>query len=369
MDVITQGVLGAAAAGAVRNKPLGRMALLIGAGAGAFPDIDTALEPISDPALPWQWHRHFTHALVFIPIAGLLSTIPFFIFPKMRAKAWLAIAAGIIGAATHGLLDTCTSFGTHLLWPFTNDRAAWDIISIIDPVCEVPFWLLMLVALIIGKAWMSRVALGWFVFYLSLGFIQHERAQHVQQQLAEARGHDIERGRVMPTFGNIIVWRSIYEHDGRLYADAIRAPAFREPTVRQGEESIALVRADDLTEFDRLSPRQEFVLRNFAHFADNYLAWHPEHPWFLGDMRYSIDASSFQPIWGIAFDNAIIPPDVRWGRPLRPDQSRVARVLDEVREGGHEFVTISTIVNDPPFSGRSSGDSETMEGDAEAGGG
>jgi hypothetical protein len=45
-----------------------------------------------------------------------------------------------------------------------------------------------------------------------------------QQQLADSRGHDIVRGRAMPTLGNIIVWRSLYEDaDGRLHADAVRA--------------------------------------------------------------------------------------------------------------------------------------------------
>lgn len=358
MDIITQAVLGAAASGAILNKPLGRMALVLGAAGGAFPDIDAILGPLSDPALPWQWHRHFTHALVFIPLGGLLAAVPFFLFKKVRAKARLVILASIIGCATHGLLDSCTSFGTHLLWPFTSARTSWDIISIIDPICELPFWLMMLVALIINKAWMSRVALAWFMFYLSLGFVQHERAQFVQNQLADVRGHAIVRGRVMPTFGNIIVWRSIYEFDGRLYADAVRLPGLKEPTVKQGEESVALVRPDDLTEYDRLTPRQEFVLRNFANFANEYIAWHPDEPAFLGDMRYSLESNAFEPIWGIAFDNSTIPPDVNWGSPRRPDRSRLDRMLDEIRGNEQAYAALSVVIENLSQDTRAPIDSE-----------
>jgi len=213
MDVITQTVLGATAAGAVLNRKLGRVALLVGGAGGALPDADSVFEYISDPALPWQYHRHFTHALAFVPIGGVLAALPFLLFPKLRAKWKLVLGAGVIGCATHGLLDTCTSFGTHLLWPFTNDRAAWDLVSIIDPVAEIPLWLCALIALAFRSAWASRIGLIWFIGYLITGFVQHERAEAAQQRLAESRGHVIERSRVMPTFANIIVWRSVYEYD------------------------------------------------------------------------------------------------------------------------------------------------------------
>ena len=348
MDCITQTVLGAAAAGAILNHKLRRSALVVGGLGGLIPDWDAVLKHISDPALPWQYHRHFTHALVFIPVAGILAAAPFLVFPKLRTRTRWVIAAGMIGAATHGLLDACTSFGTHLLWPFANSRAAWDIVSIVDPILELPFWVLMLLALIVGRAWPSRVALVWFLAYLGFGVVQHERAADVQAALAEARGHVVERGRVMPTFGNSIIWRSVYEYDGRLFADAVRLPVFAEPEIREGERSIAVVHVEHWFSQKELTQREQFVVRNFAHFADQYVAWHPDVPGLLGDMRYSRATNNFDPIWGLRFVHTV-PPDVQWvfrrSVPGEDNERMWRRLLTDIRVGGPGYVPLEVILS------------------------
>ena len=43
-----------------------------------------------------------------------------------------------IGYATHGIIDSLTSYGTQLFWPFSNDRFATNTISIIDPLFTLP---------------------------------------------------------------------------------------------------------------------------------------------------------------------------------------------------------------------------------------
>ena len=48
-----------------------------------------------------------------------------------------------MGYATHGLLDSCTSYGTQLFWPFSDVRVAWDTMSIVDPLFTVPYWSLL----------------------------------------------------------------------------------------------------------------------------------------------------------------------------------------------------------------------------------
>ena len=40
----------------------------------------------------------------------------------------------LLGYLLSGLLDACTSYGTHLLWPFSDARVAWHLISVIDPL-------------------------------------------------------------------------------------------------------------------------------------------------------------------------------------------------------------------------------------------
>ncbi|MDB2316436.1 metal-dependent hydrolase, partial [Luminiphilus sp.] len=38
-------------------------------------------------------------------------------------QVWLV---ALVGYATHGLLDACTTYGTMLLWPFSDARIAWS---------------------------------------------------------------------------------------------------------------------------------------------------------------------------------------------------------------------------------------------------
>ena len=74
-------------------------------------------------------------------------------------RTWLYAA---LGFATHGLLDACTTYGTQLLWPFSDARIAWNVISIIDPLFTVP--ILLLVVFAAARRW-RRIfrcrAIGW----------------------------------------------------------------------------------------------------------------------------------------------------------------------------------------------------------------
>ena len=44
----------------------------------------------------------------------------------------------LLGYGTNGLLDACTTYGTLLLWPFSNARIAWNNVSVIDPLFTLP---------------------------------------------------------------------------------------------------------------------------------------------------------------------------------------------------------------------------------------
>ncbi len=307
MDPLTQSLLGAAAAQAVLGSRLGRVAALAGAVGAELPDVDVFL-PFADAALPMEYHRHFTHSLLLVPFVAVLATIPFLARARWRSRWKLILAATTIGAATHGLLDTCTTYGTYLLWPLVNRRLAWDIISIIDPVFT--FTLLVGVgwAVITRTAVPARIAIALAIAYLGLGVVQHHRARGVQAALADARGQQIERGRVMPTLGNLVVWRSVYEAQGRLYADAIRVGLPGSGMVREGR-SLPRAGLDDLR-VD--SPRTRAVFSGLEAFADGYIASVTGLPRVFGDMRYSMDPSGFDPIWGIRIEPEGVEPEVVW---------------------------------------------------------
>ena len=79
MDPISQGVLGASfAQAAAKNKEKIIAAAWFGALAGMAPDLDVVIQSPSDPLLFLEFHRQFTHALIFIPLGALLVALPLF---------------------------------------------------------------------------------------------------------------------------------------------------------------------------------------------------------------------------------------------------------------------------------------------------
>lgn len=256
MDPLTQGALGAVAAAAVVGRKLPRSAWAIGLLGGMAADLDVLIRVPGDPMLSVAMHRHFTHALAFIPVSALFAYLILLPFRSRLPDRRLgpAVAAATIGYATHGLLDACTSYGTLIAWPFSNARVAWDCMSIIDPI-----FTLLLLAGLLWHGWSRRIApvriaLILSLVYIGLGVAQQQRGQAAQATLAASRGHTVERGRVMPTIGNLIVWRSVYEHDGRLWIDALRLSPFSRAQFRPGD-NVPLASLQTLTTTPQQPPQ------------------------------------------------------------------------------------------------------------------
>ncbi len=301
MDIITQGLLGATVAQAGAKRDEMRMASLIGFCAPLLADADALLRSPEDPLLFLEYHRHFTHALAFIPIGALLASLLLWPLLKKRMAFKRIYLYAFLGYATAGLLDACTSYGTHLLWPFVNDRVAWSIISIFDPL----FSLGLIVAL--GFGWMkhkpvaAKTGLLFASAYLLLGVVQQDRAASLAQAQAEERGHVTERLIVKPTMGNLLLWRSVYSFDGTYYVDAVRAGLSGNSKVFEGEKVPAFDIQRDLPQLTAQTVLYRDIQR-FQVFSDGFLAWHPAHPTVLGDVRYAMLPTSTRPLWGIQVD-------------------------------------------------------------------
>lgn len=302
MDSITQGLLGAAAAQALMQKRIGKKALLAGALGGMAADLDVFIYSSSNPMLGVTFHRHFTHSLLFIP-AGALVVALFLRFFRNYRNDWVGTYwACFWGYATHALLDACTSYGTMLFWPFSDRRISWDCVSIVDPVFSG--------ALLVGIVWSqikqrARAAVVAFIFcvaYLGFGEIQNRRGEAAQRELVRLRGQAPVKSRVMPTLANLVTWRSVYEAEGRLWADALHVPLFGPVTFAQGA-SVTLFRAEGLPAGFLDNPSLKRDWEKFYWFTDGFLAL-SERGDTVGDMRYSSETSGFQPLWGI-----VIPAD------------------------------------------------------------
>ena len=72
MDPVSQGVVGAAFAQAAAKRTTLATVAWYGALGGMAPDLDVLFQSPTDPILFLEFHRQFTHSLVFIPIGALL---------------------------------------------------------------------------------------------------------------------------------------------------------------------------------------------------------------------------------------------------------------------------------------------------------
>ncbi len=328
MDPVSQGVLGAAAAQSGARRAHLLAATLCGTLAGMAPDLDALIRSPHDPLLYLEYHRQFSHALVFIPI-GALVCAALLAVPLRRVLPFRAVYLYcLLGYATHGLLDACTSYGTQLLWPFSDARIAWHTVSIIDPLFTLPLLLLVVLAARRRQQRYARLALVWVVAFMALGTVQRERAEAAGAALAASRGHAPVRLVAKPSFGNLLVWKLIYEHDGRYHVDALRVA--RRVGVLGGDSVPRLEPARDLPWLEPGS-RQARDLERFRWFSDGYLALDPGREDFVIDMRYSLLPDAIDALWGIRLDRTTPQRHVRfeWTREVTPAARR--RLLDMLR--------------------------------------
>jgi len=300
MDILTHGLLGGTLALSCSRKGEARPATTVGFLAALLADADALIQSAADPLLTLEYHRQFTHSLIFIPVGALLVAL--ILWPALRKfgqqpgfrRIYLY---ALLGCTTSGFLDACTSYGTHLLWPFSGERIAWSIVSIFDPL----FLLILAAALIAGirsrKTLPARIGLLLAAAYLSTGWFQQQRAEAAIRATIMQRGHEAGSLTVKPTMGNLLLWRTIYRNGDTYHADGVRI-GFGAGRVYPGNTVSAFLQSRDLPTLaaDTVLGRD---IRRFEFFSDGYLALHPDDPGLLGDVRYAMLPTSVRPLWGI----------------------------------------------------------------------
>ena len=299
MDPLTQGVLGAALPqGTVAKKGTATTAGILGFLAGMAADLDVLIRSSSDPLLFLEYHRQFTHSLIFIPLGGFICAL--LLHPLLGRRRSLSFHQTFmfctLGYATHALLDACTSYGTMLFWPFSDVRIAWNTISIIDPLFTLPMLVLIVLAGIKKRPVFARIALVWGLAYMSVGLWQRNQAMDMGYDIARERGHEPLRLEAKPSFANLLVWKIVYETGDRFYVDAVRATL--SPEVFVGSSIDKLVLARDFPWLDS-SSQQARDIERFRWFSDGYIAQDPLHKNRIIDIRYSMIPNEMMPLWSI----------------------------------------------------------------------
>lgn len=223
MDSLSQIVLGAATFALVKDKEIGKKALLYGAILGTIPDLDVILNPYFNPIEQLAIHRAFSHSIFFSLLLSLLFAKWFSYKYKTSYKSWFW--ASFIALFTHPLLDICTTYGTRILYPLSKSYYALDNVFVIDPLYTI--WLLLgcIILLILKKDHIKRQAIiKWSLAlstgYLVFGLIANFYAERYFTKELERQNITYEKLKVVPTPFNTILWQGIVKTtNGFYYAD------------------------------------------------------------------------------------------------------------------------------------------------------
>ena len=303
MDIVTQGIIGATFAQSFSKKDTVKIATLSGFLAGLAPDSDSFIRSSTDTLLSIEYHRHFTHSLLFIPLGALIASVIVWVIMRRKWEFKKIYFFSFLGYATHGLLDACTSYGTRLLLPFSTERIAWDNIGIIDLFFTLPLLIAMIFVLKTKKIHVVQTVFAYCMIYLFFGVVQRERVQSIANQVAISRGHTPTDIQAKPTIGQLFLWKSIYVADGNFYVDAVRLgiPPFFETKLYNGESAPILDPDTYFSDLDKNTTLYKDILR-FKDFSSNMLILSPDHSNVIGDARYSLLPNQIKPLWGISYD-------------------------------------------------------------------
>ena len=309
MDPVTQGAFGAIFAQTISEKKKILFGSIVGCCAGLAPDLDIFIRSASDPLLKLEYHRQFTHSLVFIPIGALIVTFFSRIFFKKYLSWGETYFFSLLGFATHGLLDACTSYGTQLLWPFSDERISWNYISVVDPFLTIPVILAIIFAIIMKNKYLTLFGILYILIYLTFGAIQEKRAEFVGKSIANLRGHEIKDLTAKPSLGNLFLWKTIYEDSGFYYVDAVRL--FANSEYCQGTKIKKLDLLNDFSELDKKSQQYKDIKR-FNWFSQGYLGKGIDKN-IITDVRYSAVPNEVDGLWGIRINsNKPVSDHIDW---------------------------------------------------------
>lgn len=300
MDLITHSLLGATVAVALAEPRYCRRAALAGALIALLPDVDIFIGDANDPLQLLEWHRHFTHSLLLAPvIAALAAVVSYWLRWSLTPMRVFFIVLAVYASAC--LLDWCTSYGTHLLWPLLKEPLALSIIAVVDPLFTLALAIGLIIALRKAAINPARITLCIALAYLLLGGVQHLRALQQANQLAVERYLSLTAVDVKPTMGNLLLWRSIMvDQHQNIYADAIRLGF--STRIYSGEQKTLLDEEQLRKQLEGQNSLNEEAIEEVLRYQKDYAPWlvvHSRGPLMIGDARFSMLPDSLEPLWGL----------------------------------------------------------------------
>ena len=222
MDSVTQIALGAAVGEAVLGKKVGNKAVLWGAVAGTIPDLDVIPGSFMDAVAGLDFHRGLSHSILFcLILAPIMGALIAKIHRQENADRWDWTRLLFWSLFTHPLLDSFTTWGTQLFWPFEY-RVALKNIFVIDPLYSLPLIVCVIWLLFTGRESQLRRKLNIIGLSLSSGYLLLTlvNKQIMNQNFEDAlkdQNIDYFRYTTQPTPLNNILWTVTAETEDGFY--------------------------------------------------------------------------------------------------------------------------------------------------------
>jgi inner membrane protein len=316
MDTLTHTVLGACLGEMTAGKKIGRKAMLIGALANNFPDIDAICYLWMDPTQALLAHRGFTHGIIFNVILSLLLASSFQTIWRswqLNYGQWLLLLGG--GLLSHVLLDTFNAYGTGLLEPFSHERYSLNALYILDPFFTTPMLIASLALLFVRAASLNRkvwpkLGLTLSMLYLLLCGVNKLYVNNITEKSLRWQGIAARDYFVTPTPLNNLLWYIVVKDKNQYHVGYYSV-------LDQHLPPLHLIPQND----SLLEPyRESKTVQNLVRFSQDYYMLQEEGDMLLfNDMRFGQESG-----WIIPQAPYVFSFDIRQEKPhmLRVQQNR-----------------------------------------------
>lgn len=169
MDIVTHIAVGACMGEAVLGKRIGKKAMLWGAIAHSFPDVDVVSALWLDTPHELLAHRGITHSIAGgIAIIILLSWIAIRLNADQKIKKSNWIFFFSLAVLLHPFIDAFNSYGVGWFEPFSNYRVSFNAVYVADPLFSiVPVFAAVALVFIHPKSMLRKV--WWRVAFIVTG--------------------------------------------------------------------------------------------------------------------------------------------------------------------------------------------------------
>ncbi|MBK9169261.1 MAG: metal-dependent hydrolase [Bryobacterales bacterium] len=254
------------AAGVGRLAPRATAVFLVASNA---PDLDI-VAGLAGAHVYLDWHRHFTHALLFAPLVALAAVAIVRVAVREPLRWRLLVPAGVAAAVLHDALDWLNIYGIRLWLPFSSRMDRLDITPVVD------VWILLALLLSVAAPALSRLvgaeigesrrggrygavaaaaALVFILAYNAGRAVLHERAVATLASRIY-RGEPARRVAAFPDPVWPLRWRGLVELDSRLLLHRVDLLGRFDP--EKGEVYYQAPRSPAIEQARRTVPFQSF---------------------------------------------------------------------------------------------------------------